>query len=145
MFIKIFNKSLKFSACVFIFITGTVFTYSLLNLRTIDSIITGLIFLNTAIVALSLVRYYSKAIVLFKIEHEHIIMVDAKNVQFKIEKDKCTYIINEPSKVVLKFNNGEEHYIIKYYFFTRNFSIFLNLMKEILKMQLLLNKSVFSL
>ena len=85
MFIKILNKSLKFSACVFIFITGTVFTYSLLYLRTIDSIITGLIFLNTAIVTLSLVRYYSKAIVLFKIEHEHIIMVNAKNVQFKIE------------------------------------------------------------
>lgn len=121
MFIKIFNKSLKFLACVFIFITGAVFTYSLLNLRTIDSIITGLIFLNTAIVALSLVRYYSKAIVLFKIEHEHIIMVNAKNVQFKIEKDKCTYIINEPSKVVLKFSNGEEHYINKYYFFHKKF------------------------
>ena len=104
MFIKIFNKSLKFLACVFIFITGAVFTYSLLNLRTIDSIITGLIFLNTAIVALSLVRYYSKAIVLFK-----------------IEKDKCTYIINEPSKVVLKFSNGEKHYINKYYFFHKKF------------------------
>lgn len=104
MFIKIFNKSLKFSARVFIFITGTVFTYSLLYLRTIDSIITGLIFLNTAIVTLSLVRYYSKAIVLFK-----------------IEKDKCTYIINEPSKVVLKFSNGEKHYINKYYFFHKKF------------------------
>ena len=121
MFIKIFNKSLKFSACVFIFITGTVFTYSLLYLRTIDSIITGLIFFNTAIVTLSLVSYYSYVIVLFKIEHEHIIMVNAKNVQFKIEKDKCTYIINEPSKVVLKFSNGEKHYINKYYFFHKKF------------------------
>ena len=78
-----------------------------MNLRTIELMIVGIIFIAGTFVGLYLIKYYGNAIVSFKIESEDIIFTNAKQISTREEKDKCTAIIHKPSKIIIEFIDGK--------------------------------------
>ena len=121
MFIKILYKVLKILVCLYITIASVAFIYTIQHSQTADSIIVGVIFIIGSLVGLYLIKYYANTIISFKIDSEDIILINAKQIQIRIKKDKCVKIIHKPSKVIMEFSNGKKYYIHKYYFFNKEF------------------------
>lgn len=130
LFPKKFYIGLKYVSFFFIFLIGTTFIYSLLNLALWEIIVIGFILILAIIICYFLLKYYGNAIISFKIEIKHVIFTNAKGHSFILNKSDCTYIIDKPNRIIIKFINNEKFYINKYYFFNKKFFDFSEFNKE---------------